>query len=452
MNTPAVIRRKKIAVAAVVLTVIAVVAAFYILRPMGDELLAKYYARQIAQTADRLEAESLIRQAVELGGPGLQVLATGLGSSDEAISRLSREAIVERLEAWQSLRTRYSTPLLARLAHELALAADGFDSNTQQSARKDAARLARRILERRLDRHAANRLQVVGDCQTVMRLAWPASGGRETVAGHSREAIQPHVQQKSYADSQEKSLSIVQLADLPGGGLPKSLEPIPLEETLEDRLQRREAIAAMGNSQTQDTHPKDENNTARWFNVPTVPRPVAEDAEAPGLFRPAKVAERLSHDMSNIKDGAVVEDRTDDSATARRLSGVKTVELLHRLKSADAAALEEVKNELKCRGFQSRHFKLAERVFDPDPAVRMAVARQLPGAARLNSRPWLMLLAADSDSDVRLTAITILATSGGPELLAELETLAQNDPDPRIQLQAKRIADLRDKCPTTDRR
>ena len=404
------------------------------MRLLGDELLARQYVRRLGETSDRHEAEALMRQAADLGEPGLRVLVAGLGSSRESVARAAKDVIAERLEAWKSLRTRYSTPLLARLAHELAAAADGFDAD----ARKDAARFARQILERRLDRHAVNRLRVVWDCQIVMRSARPDAKPPHRIAD-DRPGSRLH------AGSDAGSLPITRLAALAGGGLPKSVDPIPQEETLEEQMERIAGRSAIGDPQARDTDQDEQNEAARWFNAPTAPRPVIDGRDAPGLFRPAHVAARLSSNAADVADGKQDSASLDKGSDASRseLSRAKTADLLRHLKSGDGPTAAAAKNELQCRGFKDHHFRIAERLFDPDPAVRMAMARRLPGIPRLNPQPWLLVLAGDTDSDVRLTAITLLATAADPAVLAEVESLARRDGDSRIQLQAKRIADSR---------
>jgi HEAT repeat protein len=53
--------------------------------------------------------------------------------------------------------------------------------------------------------------------------------------------------------------------------------------------------------------------------------------------------------------------------------------------------------------------------------------------------PWLLWLSRDADPDVRLTAITLLATTGDPAMVDQIEQAARQDRDPRIRRQAQRI-------------
>jgi HEAT repeat protein len=82
-------------------------------------------------------------------------------------------------------------------------------------------------------------------------------------------------------------------------------------------------------------------------------------------------------------------------------------------------------------------------LFHPDVEVRKQLARELPGMTGVNAVPWLVQLSRDRDPQVRVAAITLMATTGEPSLLDEIEQIAAADPNPRVRLQAKRVAEHR---------
>ena len=67
------------------------------------------------------------------------------------------------------------------------------------------------------------------------------------------------------------------------------------------------------------------------------------------------------------------------------------------------------------------------------------MARALPELRSVDAAPWLIQLSRDSNPEVRLTAITLMATSGDPLLLEQVERIAGDDSDPRIREQVSRI-------------
>jgi hypothetical protein len=137
---------------------------------------------------------------------------------------------------------------------------------------------------------------------------------------------------------------------------------------------------------------------------------------------------------------------TDDGADGKRgeLAQVETPELMRRLRAGDGSTVAGARAELVRRGFTKIHLELARRLFDPDPNVRRELARLLPGVQGIRPGTWLWWLSRDDDPEVRLTAITLLATTGERAVLDRVEGIARNDPDPRIRRQAERIARRRD--------
>jgi hypothetical protein len=61
-----------------------------------------------------------------------------------------------------------------------------------------------------------------------------------------------------------------------------------------------------------------------------------------------------------------------------------------------------------------------------------------------DARPWLVLLADDTEADVRLLALTIMATSDDALLLDKAWQVALHDGDPRIAGLASRLRERRD--------
>jgi HEAT repeat protein len=114
-------------------------------------------------------------------------------------------------------------------------------------------------------------------------------------------------------------------------------------------------------------------------------------------------------------------------------------ELIKRFRDADGATAERIRSELERRGFGQVQIELCRQLADPDPQARKRLARTLPEMHSVNAVPWLLWLARDEDAEVRLAAITLLATTADPAVLLEVERTAQADTDPRIQEQAARM-------------
>ena len=69
--------------------------------------------------------------------------------------------------------------------------------------------------------------------------------------------------------------------------------------------------------------------------------------------------------------------------------------------------------------------------------MRQEVVEALPVLDAVNSREWLVWLSHDRDAGVRRAAITLLATSGDPEIQKRIRQAAETDADPAIRQQAR---------------
>jgi HEAT repeat protein len=109
------------------------------------------------------------------------------------------------------------------------------------------------------------------------------------------------------------------------------------------------------------------------------------------------------------------------------------------LHAPEATLVRAVREELTRRGHAPLEIYLQERLTDSDPRVRSQAAASLPGMPAMDARPWLLSLSRDEDTEVRLVALSLMATSGETQMLRRVKEMAQSDPDPRIRTQAKQI-------------
>jgi len=116
-----------------------------------------------------------------------------------------------------------------------------------------------------------------------------------------------------------------------------------------------------------------------------------------------------------------------------------TLDLMRLLHADDPQTVGEARKELGRRGFGTVHFDLARRLFDPDPQVRCRLAEVLPRLHSVDPGPWLLVLCRDPAEDVRQAALTAASGLGDPQLLTQMEQIAQQGPLRRIADQATGI-------------
>jgi hypothetical protein len=212
---------------------------------------------------------------------------------------------------------------------------------------------------------------------------------------------------------------VAELAQLPGGALP--IATLPPAISPPRRLEQRQV-----------THVEVEGAGGRRDGrVTRLTPPGSHDATRPldSDYVPAVPAPATAEDKNAALDG-----RPD------RLIRLSTLELMRRLSASAGDEAARIEAELEQRGFNQVHLVLAARLCDPNPMARIELARRLPEMQSINAVPWLLWLCEDQDSEVRLTAVTLLATTGDPRLLRRVRDIALRDADPRIRQQAERIA------------
>jgi len=103
----------------------------------------------------------------------------------------------------------------------------------------------------------------------------------------------------------------------------------------------------------------------------------------------------------------------------------------------------ELERELATRGFKKLPKAIVTNYFADQREVRVQVVDDILAESGIDARPWLMLLADDADVEVRLAAMTIMATSTDRMLVEKAWQTALHDRDPRIAALANRLRDRR---------
>jgi hypothetical protein len=415
---------------------VALIALAVGLRGRAGRIVAAHWRSQLETVSDR-RAGALLEEVGELGEPGIPILVEALGSEREGVAQASKRVLRELLDRWQTAGTGGGFRKQAVLADALASRLGAFGP----AARGNAAELATQILLWLPDSApTAERARVIGHCEEILRATvaedelpsgdaladWPigGTGGSADLAFEDQEADRVQNQLAEVAEEPPRGVPTAGAGLLPGGGLHPEL-PLPGIEKLETAGVLRGRLPRLAR--------------------PTDGQPTSIDAaEPPGRLPDDAEGTSATPELTPGSGPALSRSPIDTDGASRQRSSSdlmdeETVELMRRLRSADKAAASEAEAELMRRGFKTVHLELARMLFDPDPKVRKRLAHALPGMTSVDAVPWMWWLSRDSDPEVRLTAITLMATTGDPALLERLEEIARQDSDPRIQHQAARI-------------
>jgi hypothetical protein len=146
-------------------------------------------------------------------------------------------------------------------------------------------------------------------------------------------------------------------------------------------------------------------------------------------FRPTRLEQPI--EVKPVRTGGAAYRADDDDAHVSAW--------MHQLHSPDKMMVERAETHLAEAGFGPSQLDLARRLTSPDPAVREQLADILPQVPGIDAKTWLVWLSRDPRADVRLAAISVMATIDDPILLKRIREMARSDPDHRIQEQGQRL-------------
>lgn len=413
------LRRRLVAIA--VMTGV-ILGLFFASRHWGARILAAHWSRSL-QTVPDDRAEMLVASAARLGKPGLPVLVAALASPRETVSSAGRLWLDRQMRSWENVSDEEAQRNVAALAEALASHLDRFTPAT----RLEAARLANRLLMWQLDSRVVDRARVTWLCDRVLHAA------NYTIADSK-----PDAKQETTADpprqTERENQTFLAAKELP------TARPLEIPQLLQE-APLRSPFASQANLPTSP-------------NV--IPLPSVNNARKPDIAEAWTMrGHRLGLGDSRLSDAKIYPDTqqrvlvpsspdgtmqaSEPAAPIRDMSLTECMQRLH-LPGLESLAAED---ELKRRGFDPVRLSIARRIYHPDYHVRLQLVRALPGIPGINATDWLMAMAADEHEEVRLAAITLLATAGNPSVLSQVESIARSDTSERIRSQAERVAKRR---------
>ncbi len=405
--------------------------------PFGH-VAAEHWRRQL-EDAPAEQVEPLAGRLAQLGAPGIRALVDALGSRREVVASAARRVLWAELARWETL------PIPA-IMNNLAVLAESLSQNAERfgpAARRDATDLAAEILRWLPDSGAANRVDVIGHCDRVFEcaaidqlavasIATATSLARETLTREARGGngvvSQPAtVPPRPLLETPDMSSA---LSAVPGGGLPMDTFPSSDLPGSGDRGPapagrpgESEAVSSGGSADG----PPIRLSSPRELFVPDRIRPLS--ASEPALRQPEMAIGIIGLETATNQKPVL------DSEFGK----IETDVLMRWLLADDAAVVSRAEAELRRRGFTDIQLKLARCLFNPDPAVRIELARTLPKLTTIDPVPWLLWLSRDPHIEVRLAAISLMATTGDPALLTRIRQMAREDADAAVQQVARRL-------------
>jgi hypothetical protein len=369
-----------------------------------------------SETAD---CRTALRQIAALGDPSIEALVIAAASEEAEFAFVARRIIEERLATWRIQAGEEASFDLAEptrlLAHSLATHLESFGAMGQQWATK----LSLELVELAEVLPAADAVPLLADCSEILASV-PAVGPRmRTVSNNS--------------SVQEEATLLLPEMNIPHLPSEQTISQRATRVTDFDSANRLPSDTLQQSEQSSTPIPRESNWVPEW-----TPK---EPAEPEGPQLDAAMPEATPLAPPSMADETPLAVPTPDEM-AKRIASLKqnTIrELVGQLESADFYTAGAIRAVLAERGMAADELPLAQQMLSKDPEVRLQLVEDLELLPARTARRWLKELLSDEAAEVRLQALTALATTNDPELVPIARELAVRDTDPKVADLATRI-------------
>jgi hypothetical protein len=380
-----------------------------------DRVLVWHWRARLV-TADDQQAAHYVEQIAARGECGLEALTALLGSARTSVAEAARQAIHREISTWSGLESAQRRQRAVRLAEALAAHMEQYPP----TARRVASGFAVQFMHEPCCGRGEPCPELVAACEKILRASIVERHQAMLARRAGGDKAESRERDRLGADN-DLALPL-RIKAAPGGGLP--LGAVPGHSTTD-----RSNDHAPG-----DVVPGPESGAQAASDEPARLSPEAAANSAAQALPPAEERMPLrqpeqAHSSREPPPGA---DPTD------------TLRWMHALHSDDLALRIRAEEELGRQGFEALQIELARQLTDPDPRVRRELAESLPAMPGIDAHVWLVWLSRDEHPDVRLAAMTVMATTADPNVLRRLEQMARTDPDPRVQRQGEKLLGLRE--------
>ncbi len=405
-------------------------------------LIAERLQLRLADDSES-DAELHLRQLAALGDAGLEPLVRSLASRRQCVREAARPLIIETVGRWELLTDDVAANKLALLAAALADAAPQLDATN----RRFASDLTMRILHWPREENARGQAALLSDCQRVLAiLATQRDSQTRSDATITQNAVVVAQPPAGATAEDRASWTMIAMSRLPGGGLPIELASRPPDNSVVgDRAVAKRTETSADDGEPRRLADQRDSRSLSGADSSTGPnRSLApnQPSRLPGAEdQPNRLAQRPTAQLLTAQTNRSDETSESDSSELRNMP---LHELFRHLHASNSQGASGVATELARRGITGSLLDLARQAGDPNPQIRRQLAERLPRVKGVDARPWLLELSYDEDPKVRVTAVTLMATSGDMDLLKRVQQVSREDPDDQTRAQAqKALPDFR---------
>ena len=401
--------------------VVIMLASASVLWPPASDWHQRRLANRLVAELERTAApdsRTALRQIASLGHPAIEALVIAATSERADIALTAREIVNEKLATWKSLRTTdegFSISVPAGLlGSALAKHIDEFGPWGQQWS----TRLAIELADLAAEMPPADAASVLADCSIILEKSPPV--------GPRFRTLSPRNQPTSSDPTRTPALN---------------LPALPSEQAISSR--REETLLPSIPAQAPISNSLDSQEIANSTPLPAASqwKPELTEQSPAGNAPPAEVLDPdLVTSPTPLTEKSLDVPSPDEMAARfENLKAQETRALITALGKADYFTAATIRAVLKQRGITPEELSLATKLTASDPAERLLLVDDLKVLPARTARRGLRELLSDDDAEVRLKALTALATTNDPELVGVVRDLAIRESDPRVSALAARI-------------
>ncbi len=385
-----------------------------------------------------LEVHRQLEKIAQLGRPGIEILIHSLSHRRRSVATASRTILSEQFSQWRLQPTQQATPRLEHLARQLAH--QSADLNEQE--RRWAVDLAMQMLVWPADMPASAKIQLVQNCETILH----AAGSHQTASANL--IVEAHRKDRQSTTNPTQSatdheIAFDELPEIPGGDLPLEIANIPSALPPSEIRPRstRQKKPYWTDSPSDLKFSRDKPVNHHLQEPAPLDPPFANRLPRGGQEQPTTSHLPMSGQRLNwgpLNNGSP----SSHDQEFPNLQLIAERELIHWLHSDSSSQRQAAQEELVNRGFNNKELQLAKLLGASNPQQRIRLTRMLPSVP-IDTERWWTWLCEDIDPQVRIAAITVLATTSDPELQKRLRRMQLEENSELVLQQIQQILERR---------
>jgi hypothetical protein len=383
------------------LPVVAVVVVF-----LATRLVAMQRAEIIEQLTEQIarsepsDASAAIRQLGDMPNPPVGVLVAAATGGDSKVAREAQQTVDRMLRRWQR---------------------QVGDGRGMRGVSRGLTELAEALRAQQNPLTLADREWLVSATQKILSLANKMPSKHAPMVATSCDAILASLSQTKDAQVTTTNNANVDAA------------PRELVSAASDELHAN--VAEQEEADVPEENPLKEYHRAEWSRPVFRMIPAERNGSTPSDAGPSND----SPAPSKLDDAP-----TTINSDRAPFANLDSRSLLKRWLTAEGGELVACAEELiHRRGFGRLSKGTVEQLFSGQAPDRVQLVDEVLTTPGINARPWLLLLVDDTNADVRLAAVSVMATSSDPDLVEKAWQTAIRDRDPRIASLAGRLRERR---------